>query len=156
MAHLVARNGQALLGVHQPAVLLEAGDDTLDTRGEVLHRHRFGIAPGGVECRLVDQIGQVRPGEPRRQPGDLVRIDVARDLCRAQMHFQYLRAAGPVGAIHQDMPVEASRPQQGRIEDFGPIGRGEDDDAAAGIESVHFRQELIERLFLLVMTAQHR
>ena len=61
--------------------------------------------------------------------------DAHRDRCRARgstfrtWTFENLDAALAVGPIDQDLAVEAAGPQQRRIEDFRPVGRGEQDDA---------------------------
>ena len=56
-----------------------------------------------------------------------------------------------IGLVHHHLTIEAPGAQQGRIEHFGPVGGGEDDNAAGGIETVHFHQELVEGLFPLVV-----
>jgi len=51
------------------------------------------------------------------------------------------------------VPVEAPGPQQGRIEDLRPIGRRKQHDSARRVEPVEFRQQLVQGLLALVMTA---
>jgi hypothetical protein len=48
-----------------------------------------------------------------------------------------------------------SRAQQGRVEDVGAVGRGDEDHAGAGVEAVHLHQQLVERLLALVVAAAH-
>src|SRR6185437_4592769 len=62
-------------------------------------------------------------------------------------------AAGQVRLGDHDLPVESARPQQGRVEDVGPVGRGDYDHAALGVEAVQFDQQLVQRLLALVVTA---
>ena len=45
------------------------------------------------------------------------------------------------------LTIEAAGPEQGRIQDVLPVGRGDDDDAEVRLETVHFDQQLVERLF---------
>ena len=52
--------------------------------------------------------------------------------------------------------IEPARTQQRRIQDLRAIGGGEQHKAAAGIEAIQLRQQLVERLFLLVMAARER
>jgi hypothetical protein len=47
------RNDLAFLLAEQLAFLLEAGDEALNTRGEILERDGIGIAPGRDDRRLV-------------------------------------------------------------------------------------------------------
>lgn len=59
--------------------------------------------------------------------------------------------------IHRYLPVESTRPQQGRVEHIWPIGRGNQNDALRRIKSIHFDQQLVERLLtFIVATAEPR
>ena len=69
------------------------------------------------------------------------------------MHPQHRAAAGQVGIGHRDLPVEATGPQQCRVEDVGPVGGRDEDDALPVAEPVHLDQQLVERLFALVVAA---
>ncbi len=71
------------------------------------------------------------------------------------MDAQDLFATFHVGLVDQDLAVEPAGTEQGRVEHFGPVRRGHDDDRLAGIESVHFRQQLVQRLFALLVRS-HR
>ena len=64
-------------------------------------------------------------------------------------------ATGQVGGVDLDLPVEAAGPQQRGVEHVGPVGRGDQDHAAADVEAVHLDQQLVERLLALVVTAAH-
>ena len=55
------------------------------------------------------------------------------------------------GPVEDDLAVEAARPQQRRIEDVGPVRRGDDDDAGVGVEAVHLDEDLVEGLLALVV-----
>ena len=59
-----------------------------------------------------------------------------------------------IGAINLDRAIKAARTQQGRIEDFGAIGRTHQNDPGIGVESIQFGQQLIERLLALVVTTE--
>src|SRR2546426_935554 len=50
-------------------------------------------------------------------------------------------------------PVEATRAEQGRIEDIRTVGRRHQDDAFVRFEAVHLNQQLIQGLFALVVPA---
>ena len=65
------------------------------------------------------------------------------------MHAQDLLATLQIRVAHRDLPIEPSRAQQRRIQNVGPVGRGDDDDAVVLAEAVHLHQELVERLFAL-------
>ena len=62
----------------------------------------------------------------------------------------------PAGAVRErdrDLTIEAARSQQGRVEDVGAVGGGEDDDARLVVEAVHLDEELVEGLLALVVAA---
>ena len=47
----------------------------------------------------------------------------------------------------------SARAQQRRVEDLGPVRRGEHDHAAARVEAVHLGEDLVQRLLALVVAA---
>ena len=69
------------------------------------------------------------------------------------MDFEDLLATDHVGVGHDHLAVEAAGSQQRRIEHVGPVGGGDQDDAFVRLEAVHLDQQLIERLFALVVAA---
>ena len=72
------------------------------------------------------------------------------------MDVQDLLPALQVGPIDRHPAVEAARPQQRRVEDLGTVGGGQENDASLSVETVHLRQELVQRLLPLVVASQHR
>ena len=68
------------------------------------------------------------------------------------VHLEDLLAALEVGAIDDDLAVEATGPEQGRVEDVDAVGRRDHDDGIVGLETVHLDEQLVERLLALVMT----
>ena len=111
------------------------------------------LVPRGQQRALVDHVGQVGAGEPGRAPGDDVEVGVGRDGLAPGVHPQDPLAAGQVRLGHHDLPVEAAGAQQRRVEDVGPVGGGDHDDAALGVEAVQLDQHLVQRLLALVVAA---
>ena len=70
--------------------------------------HAVGVEPSRQERRLVDKIGEVGAGKTRCQFGDLFGIDINRQDCLFQVHFQYSDAVLLVGAIDENLAVEAA------------------------------------------------
>ncbi|GAA3298777.1 hypothetical protein GCM10020295_35220 [Streptomyces cinereospinus] len=58
-----------------------------------------------------------------------------------------------VRAVDGDLPVEAAGAQQRRVEDVGPVRRGDEDHAALDVEAVHLDEQLVEGLLALVVAA---
>ena len=57
------------------------------------------------------------------------------------------------GWADDDLPVEPARAQQRRVEDVRPVGGGDHDHAALGVEAVELDQHLVQRLLALVVPA---
>src|SRR6185369_4819224 len=51
------------------------------------------------------------------------------------------------------LAIETAGPQQGRVENIGTVGGGDQDDALVGFETVHLHQKLVEGLLALVVSA---
>ena len=69
------------------------------------------------------------------------------------MDLQDFLPSGDVGQIDEDLAVEAARSQQGRVQDVGPVGGGDDDHVGLVVEAIHLDQDLVKGLFALVVTA---
>ena len=149
--------------VHGRHPLLFFGDDhglALDAHQdlvlgvlEVRHPHDLLVEARGVERRLVDQIGEIRAGEPGRAPRQHADIHVVGQRNLARVDREDAFAALDVGTIDDDAAIEAARTQQRRIEHVGTVGRGHQDDAFVRLEAVHLDEQLVERLLALVVTA---
>ncbi len=109
-------------------------------------------ARGGQRC-LVDEVHQVRAGEAGRAASDGLEIDVRRQRNLANVNLEDLLAADDIRIRHHDLTVEAARTQQCRIEHIGTVGRRDQDHALVGLEAVHLDQQLVQRLFALVIAA---
>ena len=70
------------------------------------------------------------------------------------MHLEDRDASLQVGQLHRDAPVKPARAQQRRVERFRPVGGCKDDDALGAVKAVHLGQQLVKRLFTLVIAAQ--
>jgi hypothetical protein len=69
------------------------------------------------------------------------------------MNLQDVQPPLLVGPVHQHLAVEAAGTQQRLVEDFGAVGGGEDDQPDRAVEAVHLREQLVEGLLALVVTA---
>ena len=132
---------------------LRAEDDLVERGVEILGVDGRLVLAGGQQRGLVDQVGQVGPAHADGAPGDPFEVDVGGQRHVADVDLEDLEPALLGGPIDGDVAVEPARAQQGRIEDVGPIGRGQDDHALARREAVHLGQDLVERLLALVVAA---
>ena len=69
------------------------------------------------------------------------------------MNLENLLAADEVRIRHLDLPVEAARTHQRRVEHVGTVGRGDQDDALIRLEAVHLDEQLVQGLLALVIAA---
>ena len=69
------------------------------------------------------------------------------------MHLQDIDSSLQIRAVDNDSPVKTAGPQQRRIQYLRPVGRRQDQKTFGGIESVHLRQKLIQRLLPLIVSA---
>jgi hypothetical protein len=109
------------------------------------------VAAGGLEGGLVDQVGQLGPDHARGRRGDRVEVDVVGQGHPPDVDLQDLAAAGLVGRADGEAAVEAARPQQGRVEDLGPVGGGQHNHVLGAGEAVHLGQDLVQGLLALVV-----
>src|SRR3989339_505004 len=71
------------------------------------------------------------------------------------MDLKYRFTIGDIRIIEHYLPVEASGPQKRRIEYIRTVSSGHDDNISIRIETVHFHQDLVQRLLAFVVrTAQ--
>ncbi len=152
---LVVRGDLLLLVAHHPGPTLRAGDHPVDRLLQGVVGDRPLVLAGGEQRGLVDHVGQVGAAEARGAPGHRVEVDVGGERLALGVHPQDGLAALHVGGVHRDLPVEPARAQQRRVEDVRPVGGGDQDDPALGVEAVHLDEELVEGLLALVVAAAH-
>ncbi len=113
----------------------------------------FLVASGGEESAFVEKVGQVGAGETGCAAGDFGELHVFAEVDFAGVDFEDLFAALEVGQVNKHLAVEAARAEEGLVEHVGAIGGGDDDDAFGGVETVHFDEHGVERLFAFVVAA---
>ena len=101
----------------------------------------------------MTRLREVGAGEARGLAGERVEVDLLGQRLAARVDLEDLRAALAVGAVDDDLAVEAARAQQRGVEDVGAVGGGDEDDVVLHLEAVHLDEQLVERLLALVVTA---
>src|SRR5579859_8106090 len=71
------------------------------------------------------------------------------------MHTKNGESSRLVGPVDQDLAIETTGTQQGRVENFGAIGGRQQYYAAAHIETVQLGKQLVECLFLFILAAAY-
>ena len=104
--------------------------------------------------RLVADIGDIGTGETRRLLGEKIAVEIGVEFDVAQVHVEYLRPLLDVGQSDLYLPVETPRTHERLVENVGPVRGGKNDDARIGTETVHLRQELVERILAFVVAGE--
>ena len=153
VAALVVGDDPLLVLGDEPALALGPGDHAVDRLLELGHPDLFETPPGRQQGRLVHQVGQVGAGEPGRAPGQHLEIDTLGERLSLGVHVEDRPPPDEVGTVDDDLAIESSGPEQGGVEDVGTIGGGDEDHAPSRVEAVHLDQQLVQRLFTLVVAA---
>ena len=106
---------------------------------------------GGEEGRLVQDVREIGPREPRGPRRDDLEAHLRGEPDVAGVDPQDRLPAAHVRPIHEHLTIEAPGPKECRVQDLGPVRGRHDDDALGGVEPVHLDQELVERLLALVV-----
>ena len=153
MACFVVRRVLALVLRHDDGAALRAHDDLVLGALEIVHVDEALVAARGEERRFVHEVREIGARKAGRAARKDVGPHVRRDRHFAHVHLQDLLAPADVGQRHDHLPVEPARTQQRRIEHVGTVGRRDHDHARIRFETVHFDEQLVERLLALVVAA---
>ena len=151
VADLVVGDDHLFLVGEDGVLLLIADDDHFDALFEIRLRGLCAAVAHGAQRRLVDDVGQLGAGSAGSHARHLVEIDAGLELDLFGVHLEDVLAAFQVGQLHGHAPVEAAGARQRRVERLGAVRGGEDDHARVVLEAVHLREQLVKRLFALVV-----
>ena len=147
MADFVVSDGPLFIVRQDGVLLLIAGDDDFNAFFQVSLADGIAVVADGAQSRFIDDIGQFGAGSAGGHAGDGVEIDVVAEDDFLGMGLEDGFTACQVRQFDRDAAVETAWPQQGRVKRFRPVRRCQDDDVVVGVEAVHFRQQLVQRLF---------
>ena len=154
MTRLVVGN-LALLGSRDDLILtLQAANDAVDSGQEILLGNEFLIVAGSDQCRLVADVGNIGTRESGGLTSQEGTVECRVELERAQMHLEDLLALLDIGQAHLDLTIEASGTHQRLIQNIGSVRSRQDDHAGIGLEAVHLRKQLVERIFTFVVARE--
>ena len=109
---------------------------------------------GGDQRSLVADVGDVGARETRRLTRQERTVELRIEFQRTQVDVENLLALLHVGQPHFDLTVETPGAHQRLVEDVGAVRGREDDHARIGLETVHLRQQLVQRIFTLVVARE--
>ena len=113
---------------HDMGLALRTCEDTLNRLLHLRHRDLLLVTARGKECRLVDEVAQIRSRKAGRAPREDVQINVVGDWLALCMYLQNGLTSAHVGLIHHDLTIETAGAQERRIKHIGAVGRRDDDD----------------------------
>ena len=134
--------------------LFQAPDDAVHRIQEVLMRDQLSVFPSRKQRRLVAHVGDVCPAEARGLLRQEVHVHAVVRFDGTQVHVKNGPTLVDVGHVHVNLTVKATGTHQRFVQDVCPVGGGQNDDPAVGAEAVHLRQELVQRVFALVVGAK--
>ena len=111
------------------------------------------VAARSKKCRLVDEVAQIRARKAGRTARKHVEISIVRDRLALRMHLENRLTSAHIRLVHNDLTIEAARTQESRIEDIRTVRRRDDDDSLVRGKPIHLHEQLVERLFALVVPA---
>ncbi len=155
VARFVIRRIELFFLAHDHGTALRSHHDFVFGQFELLHADNSLVLTRSKQSGLVDKVCEIRAGETRRTTSDNARDDIVIKRHFAHVHFQDLLATPNIRQRHDYLAVETSGTQQSRIQYVGPVGRCDNDNSFAALETIHFDKHLVQRLFpLVVPTAQ--
>ena len=119
----------------------------------VRHGNDLSACANGKYGRFVEQVFQVRPRKACRYTRHRAEVYVGAYRLFAGVHLQNSFATAHVGTVDVNLPVETSGAQQCGIQNVRAVGCRHYYYVGVGFKTVHFHQQLVERLFSFVVTA---
>ena len=153
VAGLVVRRALEFFAAAHHRASLDAEQSPVASRVEVDRIDLVASTTHGEERGFVDQVGQISAGHTRGAACDHVDIDVVAGVFALQVHPEDLHAILEFGEWHDDLAVETPSPEQGGVEDVGPVGGCHHHEALGAFEAVHLGEHLVEGLLSLVVSA---
>ena len=150
---LMVCSGLLFICSHETAFTGNTENDLIPGLLVIGHGDGLPFVAGGKERRFIDQVGQVGTGGAGGCLCNPLKIDVITAFNLLRMDAENVKSFLDVRKIDDDLPVEASRTKQCRIENIRAVGRSYYDDAGVGGEAVHLNENLVESLLPFIVTA---
>ena len=149
---VVGHDALFLVGENR-VLLLIAGDNDLDGFLHVRLRRGGAVVADSAQGGFIDDVRQFRAGCAGRHARNLRIVDVRLGLNLLRVDAEDGFATLQIRQLHGHAAVKTAGAGQRGVKGFGTVRRGEDDNAVAALEAVHLGQQLVERLFALVVAA---
>mmetsp|Transcript_25477 Transcript_25477/g.83865 ORF Transcript_25477/g.83865 Transcript_25477/m.83865 type:complete len:409 (+) Transcript_25477:2272-3498(+) len=118
---------------------------------EVRVRHLLGALHRRLECRDVDEVGELSAAEARRAACNHLEVNAGRERDTFAVLRENLCTPRNVRVGHDDRAVEAARAYERLVERLGKVGGGDADDSLVLLEAVELHEHLVERHLHVVL-----
>ena len=159
---IVGRHGMAGLVVcrqllfavrHHVALLLRAHHNLDRGLFDFRHGDRLQIPACRQQCGLVQKVFQIGAGKARGRFCDCLEIHIRGKRLAARMDLEDLLAPLDVRIAHHHLAVKTAGPHQSRVQNVWAVRGRDHNHAFVRAKAVHLHQELVQRLFALIMAA---
>ena len=106
-----------------------------------------------IDGSLIDYVGQVRAHRSASRQRDLLQIHRFVHPDVLGVNFQNSDAPLQIRPVHDDPAVKTAGTQQRLIQDLGSVGGSEHKDTLGRLKAVHLREQLVQGLFSLLVSA---
>ena len=140
-----------ILASHQHRLVFQAQRHLIDSLVEVSHRHSLAVLACGEDCRLVAHVGNLRTAHTWGLASQLCQIHSLIHLHLLQMHLKDSLTVGECRECDMHLAVETTRTQERVVENILAVGGSQHYHAACAINTVHFGEQLVERLVVFAV-----
>ena len=115
--------------------------------GVAAHAHR------AQRC-FIDDVCQLGAGSTSCGAGDGGKVNIRPHFDILSMHAQNCFTTLEIRKFHGNASVEAAGAQQCLVKRVGAVCGGQNHNALASVKTVHFREQLVQRLFPLIVSGK--
>ena len=118
---------------------------------EIIKIHLTLIATSGDQRCLITYVGDIGSCKTRGHFTQDLRLYGRPNLDIFQMHLENSLPTRQVRTLESNLTIKTTRTHQCTIENIRTIGGGHDDDALVRTETIHFYEQLVERILTLII-----
>ena len=153
MTNLMIGNDQFLFIRQDTVFLLISCDNNFHALHQICLCCKFASAAYSMKCCFIHDICKFRSGCSGCSSGDRIEIYVIRKFDLFCMDFQNIHTTLKIRQFHRNTTVKSSRTEQCRVKRIRLVGRCQNDNTFGTVKSIHFREQLIQRLLTLIVAA---
>ena len=135
--------------------LCRSHHDAVDRLIQIVHRDLLAVIAHGQDRTFIENVLQIGTGEARCPLCQRGQRNVLCQLLVAGVDAQDRFTALLIRQTDRDLTVETSASKQRRIQYVRTVGGRNDHDALVFTHTIHLDQQLVQRLFTLVVAAAH-